>query len=390
MRSDSILERALTRRRFIAASAITAGAAAVSLGIGPCDPRLIRKTQQDKDALAPHHTVWVWQFSTDGALPAIASALQGTGLGVIVKTHDGIEWMSKYDTAPDAITSAARVRNVARYFEDRGIPFHAWAVPKGVDPPLEAQMAADVLAAGARSLVLDLEGSSGFWVGNAADARRYGDELRRLSPYGRVDISIDPRPWRINLVPMTEFVAMSDGIWPQLYWDTFDTPGNIEGYSAAGYPPPGGSVTPEFLLEATEKILKPYEREVIPVGQGAAVDPATWARFAHHAWDLKMQRISVWRLGVTAAETVAYLSDNPPGPEPKAPPATPTPSATATANKTGTRTPTSTKTPKGTSTATGTPSPTRTPTTSTATGTPTPSATATGTGTMTPTATVIP
>src|ERR1700674_2595450 len=158
MRSDSIFKRALTRRRFIAGSALSAGAAAVSLGLGPCDPRLIRKLQQDKNPQPPHHIVWVWQFSADGSLAAIASVLQGTGLGVLVKTHDGVEWMSKYDNAPDAITGGDRVRNVARYFEDRGIPFHAWAVPKGVDPPREAQMAADVLSAGARSLVLDLEG----------------------------------------------------------------------------------------------------------------------------------------------------------------------------------------------------------------------------------------
>lgn len=216
-------------------------------------------------------------------------------------------------------------------------------------------MAADVLAAGARSLVLDLEGSAGFWVGAPDDARRYGDELRRLSPYGRVFISIDPRPWRINMVPMTEFVAMGDGIWPQLYWDTFDTPGNVEGYTAAGYAPPGGSITPEFLLEATQKILAPYERDIVPVGQGAAADPTTWPRFAHHAWDLKMFQISDWRFGVTSADTLQYLADNPPGPEPKAPPPTPTPSPTTT--KTVTRTPSPTKTPR----ATNTPPPTRTP-----------------------------
>lgn len=384
MRSDSVLQRALTRRRFIAASAVTVGAAAVTLGLGPCDPRLIRMIQQNKDPQAPHHTVWVWQFSADGAIDAIASALQGKGIGVVLKTHDGIEWMSKYDTAPDAITGIERVRRVARYFEDRGIPFHAWAVPKGVDPPREAQMAADVLAAGARSLVLDLEGSSGFWVGTPDDARRYGDELRRLSPYGRVDISIDPRPWRINLVPMTEFVAMSDGIWPQLYWDTFDTPGNIDGYTAAGYAPPGGRITPEFLLEATQKILKPYERDVIPVGQGAAADPTTWARFAHRAWDLQMLTISDWRLGVTAAVTLQYLADNPPGPEPKAPPATPTP----TVNQTATRTPTPTKTPARTNTPTRTPSATNTPVPATATSTAT--GTATGTATFTVTATPAP
>jgi hypothetical protein len=378
MRSDFIFERALTRRSFIAGSAITAGAAAVSLGLGPCDPRLIRKLQQDKDPQTPHHIVWVWQFSADGSLAAIASALNGTGLGVLVKTHDGIEWMSTYDNSPDAITGVERVRNVASYFENRGIPFHAWAVPKGVDPVREAQMAADVLAAGARSLVLDVEGSSGFWVGTAGDARAYADELRRLSPYGRVDISIDPRPWRINLVPMTEFVATSDGIWPQLYWETFDTPGNVESYAAAGYAPTGGSITPEFLLEATQQILKPYERDIVPVGQGAAVDPTAWARFAHRAWDLKMPAIANWRFGVTAAETLAYLAENPPGPEPKAPPPTPTPSPTKTAHGTPTKTPTRTKTPTKTPTSTKTPAPaTSTPTPVPATSTSTASATAT-------------
>src|SRR5574338_1548108 len=119
-------------------------------------------------------------------------------------------------------------------FESRGVPFHAWCVVKGIDPVAEAQMAADVLAAGARSLTLDLEGGAGFWLGSAADAARYGAELRARTPYGRVDISIDPRPWRINLVPMPQFVDMCDGISPQCYWDTFNSSWNISCETAAG------------------------------------------------------------------------------------------------------------------------------------------------------------
>jgi hypothetical protein len=381
MRSDFILERALTRRRFIAATAITAGAAAVSLGIGPCDPRLIRKIQQDKSPQAPQHTVWVWQFSSDGGLSAIASALSGTGLGVVVKTHDGTDWMSTYDTSPDAITGAARVATVAQYFESHNVPFHAWCVPKGVDPLKEAAMANDVLNAGARSLVLDVEGSSGFWVGSPDDAQRYGDELRRLSPYGRVDLSIDPRPWRINMVPMTQFVGMTDAIWPQLYWDTFNTPGNADGYTSSGYPPPANTITPEFLLDTTQAVLAPYNRDIIPVGQGAAEDPTTWPRFAHHAWDLKWFMVSDWRFGVTATQILQYLSTNPPGPEPKAPPATATPTASSTASPTASRTGTRTPNPT-TTTPTRTPSATRTPLPSTATSTPLP---ATSTTTPIPT-----
>jgi hypothetical protein len=351
------------------------------MGLSQCDPALIRRIQQNKEPQQPHHLVWVWQFSSDGTLDAIADALAGKGLGVAVKTHDGIEWMSTYDHAPDAVNGVKRAGNIARYFEDRGIPFHAWCVPKGVDPAREAEMAADVLAAGARSLILDLEGSSGFWTGSVDDARRYGEELRRRTPFGRVDISIDPRPWRINLVPMNEFVAFTDGIWPQLYWDTFNTPGNFDGYNGSGYPVPAEGITPEFLLDATAKVLLPYERDIIPVGQGAAGDPETWPRFAHRAWELKTPAISVWRLAVTRAETVQYLADNPPGPEPKAPPPTPTP--TPTANKTSTRTPTATKTKTPTRTPTRTPTKTNTPT-ATHTHTPTPSPMATLTPGTTP------
>ena len=377
MGDGDILGHAITRRRFLAASVVTVGAA-VSLGVSQCDPYMVRKIQQDKSGRLAAHTVWVWQFASDGGLDSIAEQLQGKGVGVLLKTHDGLDWMSKYDHHPDSITGPERARNVGLYFEDRGIPYHAWCVVKGIDPEREAEMCAQVLEAGARTLVIDLEGGSGFWSGTPDDARRFGDRLRTLAPYGRVDISVDPRPWRINLVPMAEFVSMSDGIWPQLYWDTFNTPGNYDGYRAAGFALPAEGTTPEFLLDATSQVLAPYERPIIPIGQGAASDPQTWPRFTHRAWELGQYEVSVWRLGVTRGETVAYLGVNPPGAEPVAPP----PTATATPNE-KTKTSTPTKTPKPTKTPTKTPTPTRTasstPLPSTATPTPAASSTATAT-----------
>jgi hypothetical protein len=323
MGEGAILGRTLSRRRFLAASVATAGAAA-GLGIAACDPYVVRKIQQDKNGRFLNHSVWVWQFSTDGGMEAISAELQGKNVGVVIKTHDGTDWMSKYDHHPDAVTSAQRAANIGRYFEDRGIPYHAWCVVKGLDPEREAQMCGEILAGGARTLVLDLEGGSGFWSGSAADADYFGTRLRTFSPYGRVDISIDPRPWRINLVPMPQFVALSDGTWPQLYWDTFNTSGNHTGYRNAGFHVPNEGTTPEFLLDATAQILAPYGRPVIPIGQGGAADPQTWPRFTHRAWELGQYEVSVWRLGVTRDETVGYLGVNPPGPEPVAPPPTPT------------------------------------------------------------------
>lgn len=368
MGRDAILQRVASRRSFLKTSAITAGAA---LAVGAvCDPALIRRLQQQKTLLPPHHRAWIWQFSTDGTPVHIASVLAKHDMGVIVKTHDGIDWMSKYDRSASAVSGPAQIEKLARTFEDAGVPFHAWSVIKGVDPVKEAQMAADVLAAGARSLTLDLEGYAGFWVGSRDDALRFGDELRRLTPFGRVDISIDARPWRLyHNVPLDEFVAITDAIWPQLYWDTFNSQGNIDLYRAAGFTVPTAGTTPEFLLDATVQILEPFAREIIPVGQGATVDTWLWERFNYRAWQHGLPQVSIWRFGVTPDATLEYLGDNRAGAQPDIPRTpTPEPTHTGTPTKTPTKTATPTKTPKPTKTPTYTSTPTGIPTT-----TPTPS-----------------
>jgi hypothetical protein len=358
MDGGAFLQRTITRRTFIRTTAVTVGAATLSIG-AVCDPYTLRRTKQAESQLPPHHRVWVWQFSTDGAPATIARNLANNNFGVMVKTHDGVDWMSKYDHSANAINGPGQIERTARIFEDEGVPFHAWSVVKGVDPVREAEMTVEALAAGARSMTLDLEGSSGFWVGNRDAALRFGEHLRTLTPFGRVDISIDARPWRLYLnVPLDEFAVFTDAIWPQLYWDTFNNPGNINGYANSGYPVGPGGMTPEFLLDTTAKVLLPFGRDIIPVGQGAAADPLTWDRFNYHAWGLGMPQVSVWRYGVTRQQTIEYFGDNPAGRQPQVPP-TPTPDPHAA---TPTKTPSPTKTPKPTKTPTATPTETYTPT----------------------------
>ncbi len=379
MGAANIVAQRLTRRRFIAGTAaVTLGGAAVMTMGAQCDPAIVRRVIQSKNAGPPHHRAWVWQFSTDGEPAQIAANLAANHVAVMVKTHDGLDWMSTFDHHPAAVSGAAQVRTLANFFEGRGVPFHAWCVVKGINPAAEAQMAADVLASGARSLTIDLEGGAGFWQGSSADAVAYGNELRARNTYGRVDISIDPRPWRIYLAPMDEFVNFTDGISPQCYWDTFNTPSNLAAYQQAGYPSSAyGGMTPEFIVDATARVLSKYDREVIPAGQGACADPATFPRFARRSWDNGMGSISVWRYGVTRYDTLVYLGQNPAGVAPQ-PPKTPTPTQTTTGTPTRTPTsaPSSTNTP--TRTATLTPTDTASPTppaTSTATFTPSPAAT---------------
>jgi hypothetical protein len=374
--NDELLDRPISRRKFIAATAVTVAGAAVTLG-AQCDPALIRKLQQEKNGVDPRHSVWLWQFGSDGQPGQVAANLAANHLAVLVKTHDGTDWMSKYDRSPDAVSGPAQVRRLADTFERAGVPFHAWCVIKGGDPIREATMVHEVLSSGARSVVLDLEAGAGFWHGSANDAYLFGEELRRLNPFGRVDISVDARPWRMHLPPHETFVPYIDGIWPQLYWDTFNNSGNYNGYRNAGFAIGAGGMTPEFLLDATFSLLDGYNRAIIPIGQGAAADPGTWPRFTRRAWELGWGAVSVWRYGVTRYDTLVYLGQNRAGTAPQ-PARTPTAGPSATKTKSPTKTPTRTRTPTRTPTRTRTPVQTPTPTltpdvpTATATATATP------------------
>lgn len=242
----------------------------------------------------------MWTFQTDGPPEEIASIARAHGLGVILKTHDGLQWTAAADTTSGAIGGVDDVRYYADFFEARGVPFHAWAVIRGIDPLKEAEMAAAVLAAGARSLVLDIEPWEGYWLGSPEDALAYGKRLRQLQPDATVVTAVEPRPWALKRLPMAEFASFSDGLAPLDYWETFASPQNVELFEEYGFPPGDGGVTPEFLLDVSATLLGPYGLPIYPVGQGASEDTGKWTRFLDHAGSLGMSSVSVWRHGVTA------------------------------------------------------------------------------------------
>ena len=261
---------------------------------------------------APKHLVWVWQFSNDAEPNEIALSLRDYDLGIVLKTHDGLQWMSEYDLSPFSVSGPSQVRVLANYFKSAGVPFHAWTVVHGSDPIKEARMAADVLAAGAQSIHLDVEPHSGFWRGSDADAVAFGRELRRLQPDAPVVLSIDARPWFIDAIPLKEFAAFSDVVAPQLYWRTFDNSANYKKFAESGFPVPAGGMTPEFLQEVSRAVLSDLELKVVPVGQGAASDQDEWRSFVEGAFADGNEFVSVWRYGVTAGEILSLLRDLPP------------------------------------------------------------------------------
>ena len=258
------------------------------------------------------HLAWVWQFSDDGQPDRVRSVLAANGLGIILKTHDATNWMSRYDPSTFAITGASAVSALARYFEAGGVPFHAWAVVKGVDPDREASMAAEVIGAGARSLFLDLEPSDGgsFWDGSRDAALYFGRRFRRLQPNGWLTIAPDPRPWQVEDVPVAEFATFSNEFAPQTYWDIFDNSATRRLLRERGFTVGTEGVTPELTLDFTMRSLGRFGLPIRPVGQGAS-DLDSWRRFVSHAYGLGMGSVSVWRYGTSNPDVWSLLQQNP-------------------------------------------------------------------------------
>jgi hypothetical protein len=253
--------------------------------------------------------MWVWQFTADGSAEEIRSILAENNLGIALKTHDGTRWMSRFDSSAEAVSGPHRVEQLARYFEEAGVPFHAWCVLNGKEPEREAWMCAEVLQAGARSMIIDLEPYDGFWSGSAIEAKIFGTELRRAQPDAWISLSIDPRPWHLASIPLSEFAAFSNEFAPQVYWQDFGTPANVDGYMRSGVTPGTDGVTPQFALNVTFDLLLPYNLQIRPVGQGAVGDEQSWRNFISQAFTRGANGVSVWRHGVTAQSLWSVFSE---------------------------------------------------------------------------------
>ena len=226
-----------------------------------------------------------------------------TGMSVMLKTHDGAEYMKHWDRSPPAIGSAEEVRPYAAFFESRGVQFHAWAVVQGLDPIREARICSDVLANGARSLTLDLEPRDGsdFWQAGTEEARAFGQELRRLRPSSWISVAPDPRPWQLEAVPMKEFAAIANEIAPQVYWNMFQNEATRGLYAERARFVDRADMTPEWFLDQTYRDLARYRLPIRPVGPGNS-PAAEWRRFIAHSQRLQMPSTSVWRHGTASTE----------------------------------------------------------------------------------------
>jgi LysM repeat protein len=308
--------RILTRRRVLAGlGGAVAGlvlpraflAEAAGLPARPASP-----VQRALAGSAPRHLAWVWQFRHDGDPAEIRDTLAANGLGIVLKTHDGAEWMSRYDKSRTAVDGAKSVEAYANFFENAGVPFHAWSVTKGTSVKKEASIASDVLGAGARSLFLDVEAHAGFWVGTKDDAEQYGDLVRASRPNARISTSIDPRPWEIERIPLQQFADFTDEISPQVYWNAFANKANAVKYLLAGETVAPEDITPAFVMTTAMKKLRAFDRLVHPIGDGTTEGTTGWDEFIESSYTELAETVSVWRYGVASRDLWTLLRDTPP------------------------------------------------------------------------------
>jgi hypothetical protein len=296
------LHSRLNRRTFLA-SAIGLGIA-YTLATRRYRARAVNPDNRD--------LVWVWRFSADGQPDEIGARLLGANLGILLKTHDGLNWMADFDDSDYAVTGSNQVAILANYYEAAGIPFHAWCVVTGEDPAAEAQMAAQVLWSGARSLYIDPSPESGAWQGDADAAITFGHELRSLHPGATLLLALDPRPWVLESVPVAELAAFCDGITVKQLWTSFDHPDGHPEFANHGWPVPAEGITPQFLHGMAGEVLGAYGLPLRFTGDGSTADPDTFRAFLSEARGRAGLPVSVWRYGLMTDAVFEVLREFPP------------------------------------------------------------------------------
>jgi nucleoid-associated protein YgaU len=295
-----------SRRSLLAALGLAAVSPFVPLSLSSRRP-----TSADAADL-PRHLSWVWQFDIDGSPDVIGSRLADLGMGILLKTHDGTDWMAKFDTSPLAVTDQSEASALAAFFENEGVPFHAWTVLKGAQPLDEARMAAQVLEVGAHSLYLSAQAREGFWSGTPDDAKAFGDELRSLQPGANLVLACEIRPWLLKDLPLEQFAAFVNAFAPFHFWDAYDTQEDRDQFTAAGFPPPDEGITPEFLADVTDAVLGGYGLPILPVGESTLASDPLFGRFLDTAKRWGPGQVSVWRFGETSDDVFGLLGNRPP------------------------------------------------------------------------------
>lgn len=206
---------------------------------------------------------------------------------LFVKITDGTDWMGRYEPKSDlAINGAQDIDRWVSILNQYGIEFHAWALPKGVDPQQEADLMVTACSRpGVRSLILDVEGGPGFFRGGRGAIRPLMLALKRgLGTTFHIGMSVDPRPDHYDEIFPDEWRPYIASLHPQAYWGAFGQ-------------------TPDQTLRNTYTTWESYGVPIIPALQAYQVTTSTMDRARSQAlFTYKAAGISWYVFGQIATE----------------------------------------------------------------------------------------
>jgi murein DD-endopeptidase MepM/ murein hydrolase activator NlpD len=232
--------------------------------------------------------VWYWKGDSipENSIEEFAQKLKNRAPNVNavwVKTSDGSDWQGNFDRSTLAINSIDDIDRWVAILQKYNLEFHAWCVPKGLEPEREVALISAVCKRpGVQSMILDVEPYAGFWQGGEGGIRPFMLKIRQnVGASFHIGMSIDPRPWHYASIFPDQWYPFINSVHPQSYWSTF-------------------SSTPEETLQQTYDTWGGYGRPVIPALQGDA--PVSDQKTAH---TLATQRhgaggLSWWRYGVVS------------------------------------------------------------------------------------------
>lgn len=174
---------------------------------------------------------------------------------MFVKVGEANEWIGNIaggDPKADlAIRGPADIDRWVAKLDRAGLEFHAWAIPKGINPVAEADFLAQTCTRpGVRSLILDVEPFEGYFVGGRSAVRPLMLRLRSRVPSAfHIGMSVDPRPWHYDSIFPDEWRPFINSVHPQVYWADFGR-------------------TPDDALKMAYDRWAGYGLPIIPVLQG--------------------------------------------------------------------------------------------------------------------------
>jgi hypothetical protein len=256
-------------------------------------------TAQERPPLRMSVEPFIWQFDED-YIPEAPPSDSDLGVRTVyIKTHDGLDWMSKWDESYRAISGPDALRRIVGEYRAHGIETVAWFVPQMTDLRAQLDYAEAVLDTGVTALYADVEPYDGFCHNDCAYLGEYfWKTLRAERPNARLGVIYDPRPLHWEDSKLATWIQAADVALPMCYWDSFVDQ------------PPWNS--PEGCIRQAHADLgylaggKPVE--FVPIAQGNS-SPDKVREAVATVESLGGSRVSLWRRGEVPAEVWSAVAE---------------------------------------------------------------------------------